>query len=671
MNQFQSILIANRGEIAVRVMGTAKRMGFRTIAVHSDADAQAPHVRKADAAIGVGPAPASESYLNAERILEAARYSGAEAVHPGYGFLSENAEFVRACEAAGFVFIGPTAEAVELMGNKAEAKRRMADFGIPGIPGYHGAEQSDDALLKAADEIGFPLMVKAAAGGGGRGMRLVSDLQSLREALGTARSEARSAFGSNELILERALLRPRHVEVQVFADAHGAVVHLGERDCSVQRRHQKVIEEAPCPVMTETLRTQMGQAAVEVARSIGYRGAGTVEFLLDGEGQFYFLEMNTRLQVEHPVTELITGLDLVELQIRVAQGEPLGFTQEEVSLAGHAIEARLYAEDPAQGFLPCTGRIELWQPATGTGVRVDGGIESGQEVSAFYDPMLAKLIAWGEDRDTARRRLLAALNETVLLGPETNKRFLAEILRNPTFAQGKATTAFIDEKFSEGDLRGSEPTLEQAAVAAVIQFCAERDAALAKTVAVAPELLHWSSTGSLQTRYRLTCGGREFELAVFPQGMKDYLVKSAEGATDLSVLAKDSKGVRLQVNGHTVQACAKLDAGGALHLAMDGDTRVFRDRLAHSGLDVEEDGAGRVLAPMHGKLVEMFVQAGDSVQKGKRLAVLEAMKMQHDLLAEVNGVVREIHAHAEAQVAADELLFEIELNEEKDAGTGA
>ena len=671
MSQFQSILIANRGEIAVRVMGTAKRMGFRTIAVHSDADAQAPHVRKADAAIGVGPAPASESYLNAERILEAARHSGAEAVHPGYGFLSENAEFVRACEAAGFVFIGPTAEAVELMGNKAEAKRRMADFGIPGIPGYHGAEQSDDALLKAADEIGFPLMVKAAAGGGGRGMRLVSDLQSLREALGTARSEARSAFGSNELILERALLRPRHVEVQVFADAHGAVVHLGERDCSVQRRHQKVIEEAPCPVMTETLRTQMGQAAVEVARSIGYRGAGTVEFLLDGEGQFYFLEMNTRLQVEHPVTELITGLDLVELQIRVAQGEPLGFTQEEVLLAGHAIEARLYAEDPAQGFLPCTGRIELWQPATGTGVRVDGGIESGQEVSAFYDPMLAKLIAWGEDRGTARRRLLAALNETVLLGPETNKRFLAEILRNPTFAQGKATTAFIDEKFSEGDLRGSEPTLEQAAVAAVIQFCAERDAALAKTVAVAPELLHWSSTGSLQTRYRLTCGGREFELAVFPQGMKDYLVKSAEGATDLSVLAEDSKGVRLQVNGRTVQACAKLDAGGALHLAMDGDTRVFRDRLAHSGLDVEEDGAGRVLAPMHGKLVEMFVQAGDSVQKGKRLAVLEAMKMQHDLLAEVNGVVREIHAHAEAQVAADELLFEIELNEEKDAGTGA
>jgi len=285
--------------------------------------------------------------------------------------------------------------------------------------------------------------------------------------------------------------------------------------------------------------------------------------------------------------------------------------------------------------------------------------------------MLAKLIAWGEDRGTARRRLLAALNETVLLGPETNKRFLAEILRNPTFAQGKATTAFIDEKFSEGDLRGSEPTLEQAAVAAVIQFCAERDAALAKTVAVAPELLHWSSTGSLQTRYRLTCGGREFELAVFPQGMKDYLVKSAEGATDLSVLAEDSKGVRLQVNGRTVQACAKLDAGGALHLAMDGDTRVFRDRLAHSGLDVEEDGAGRVLAPMHGKLVEMFVQAGDSVQKGKRLAVLEAMKMQHDLLAEVNGVVREIHAHAEAQVAADELLFEIELNEEKDAGTGA
>ena len=408
MTRFSSILIANRGEIACRVIRTARALGYRTIAVYSEADAGAPHTQLADEAVCIGPAPVGESYLVAEKILNAAKQSGAEAVHPGYGFLSENAGFARACEDAGLVFIGPTPDAIDLMGNKAEAKRRMIVAGVPCVPGYEGKDQSDEVLLAEADKIGFPVMIKAAAGGGGRGMRLVHAKGDLAGAIRLARSEAENAFGSGELILEKAIIRPRHVEVQVFADTQGNTIYLGERDCSVQRRHQKVVEEAPCPVMTPDLRARMGAAAVEAARSISYRGAGTVEFLLDAKGAFYFLEMNTRLQVEHPVTEEITGLDLVALQIQVAQGEPLGITQDGVRLNGHAIEVRLYAEDPAQGFLPATGPVDLWLPGSGAGIRVDSGIRSGQDISPFYDPMLAKIIAHGETREIARRRLIEA-----------------------------------------------------------------------------------------------------------------------------------------------------------------------------------------------------------------------------------------------------------------------
>ncbi|MBT7759614.1 MAG: ATP-grasp domain-containing protein, partial [Rhodospirillaceae bacterium] len=383
MRTFESILVANRGEIAVRVMSTAQSLGYRAIAVYSEADAQAPHVQMADDAVLIGPAPVGESYLDMARILKAAKASGAQAIHPGYGFLAENASFAQACEDAGLVFIGPGVEAIDLMGNKAAAKRRMIDADVPCVPGYEGDDQSDEAMIREANNIGFPLMVKAAAGGGGRGMRLVEQSGDVADALAAARSEALNAFGSDELILERAIIRPRHVEVQVFADSHGNVIHLGERDCSVQRRHQKVVEEAPCPVMTPDLRARMGAAAVEAARSIAYRGAGTVEFLLDGNGEFYFLEMNTRLQVEHPVTELITGLDLVALQIQVAEGRELGLNQDDITLNGHAIEVRLYAEDPAQDFLPVTGAIDLWRPALGEGVRIDAGIATGLEVSPF------------------------------------------------------------------------------------------------------------------------------------------------------------------------------------------------------------------------------------------------------------------------------------------------
>ena len=420
---FSKILVANRGEIAWRVMRTAKAMGYRTVAVYSDADKDAPHVAFADEAVRIGPPPVGESYLSIDRILEAAHKSGADAIHPGYGFLSENEAFATACEKAGLVFIGPPPAAIAAMGNKAAAKRRMIDAGVPCVPGYQGADQSDANLEKEARKIGLPVMVKAAAGGGGRGMRLVERDADLLEAIRTARAEAESAFGSGELILEKAVVDARHVEIQVFADAHGNVIHLGERDCSVQRRHQKVIEEAPSPAVNADLRNRMGAAAVAAARTIGYRGAGTVEFLLGADGAFYFLEMNTRLQVEHPVTEAITGQDLVAWQLKVAAGEKLPLTQEQVKFSGHAIEVRLYAEDAYAGFLPQTGRIDVWRPAAGPGIRVDHGMKDGLAISPFYDPMIAKVIAHGANREEARTRLVQALARHRRAGPDHQPAF--------------------------------------------------------------------------------------------------------------------------------------------------------------------------------------------------------------------------------------------------------
>jgi geranyl-CoA carboxylase alpha subunit len=445
VKEFSKVLVANRGEIAWRVMRTAKAMGYRTVAVYSDADRNAPHVAFADEAVRIGPPPVGESYLNIQRILDAAKLSAADAVHPGYGFLSENEGFAAACEKSGLVFIGPPPAAIASMGNKAAAKRRMIEAGVPCVPGYQGSDQSDAGLEKEARKIGLPVMVKAAAGGGGRGMRLVRSDGELPDAVRSARTEAASAFGSGELILEKAVVDARHVEIQVFADGHGNVIHLGERDCSVQRRHQKVVEEAPSPAVNEDLRARMGAAAVAAARAIGYRGAGTVEFLLASDGAFYFLEMNTRLQVEHPVTEMIAGLDLVEWQLRVARGEALPLTQEEVTLAGHAIEVRLYAEDAYAGFLPQTGRVDVWRPASGPGVRIDHGMKDGYAISSFYDPMIAKVIAHGATRDQARARLVKALLDTVVLGPTTNRHFLIRLLAHPEFAAGRATTSFLDK----------------------------------------------------------------------------------------------------------------------------------------------------------------------------------------------------------------------------------
>ncbi len=661
MSRFSSILVANRGEIACRVIRTARAQGYRTIAVYSDVDAGAPHVQMADEAVPIGPGPVSESYLVQEKILDAARTSGAGAVHPGYGFLSENADFAAACEAAGLVFIGPAAEAIRLMGNKAEAKRRMIAANVPCVPGYEGEQQDDATLLAAAERIELPVMVKAAAGGGGRGMRLVHDRSDLANAIKLARAEAESAFGNGDLILEKAIVRPRHVEVQVFGDEQGNLVHLGERDCSVQRRHQKVVEEAPCPIMTDALREQMGAAAVAAARSIEYRGAGTVEFLLEEGGNFYFLEMNTRLQVEHPVTELVTGMDLVALQLQVAQGEPLGLSQEDVALEGHAIEVRLYTEDPAQDFLPTPGPVDLWSPPAGIGIRVDDGIQSGQAVSPFYDPMVAKIIASGPTRETARLRLVEALNETVLFGTRHNRDFLVACLQKDTFAEGRATTAFIEDEFNPGEIADSIPGFADSAVAAVLELALEHQALSDTSVTVSRELRDWASASPLVSRKRYVHGEQVHDLSITPLGGDRYRVFEDETAVTVGIAAMDdSRGhVTVDDSRHTVRYHRPEE--GRIYLSVDGRSAEFRDMIRLDGLSDSSGGSGDVVSPMHGLLLEVRVSTGDDVESGQVLAVLEAMKMHYEILAEVSGTVKQTLVEAGTQVAAEELLIEIEV----------
>jgi geranyl-CoA carboxylase alpha subunit len=604
---FTTVLVANRGEIAWRVMRTARAMGYRTVAVHSDADRDAPHVGFADQAVRLGPPPVGESYLSIDRILEAAHTSGADAVHPGYGFLSENAEFASACEKAGLVFIGPPPAAIAAMGNKAAAKRRMIEAGVPCVPGYQGADQGDATLEAEARRIGLPVMVKAAAGGGGRGMRLVAQEGELLEAIRAARAEAESAFGSGELILEKAVVDARHVEIQVFADAHGNVLHLGERDCSVQRRHQKVIEEAPSPAVNADLRHRMGAAAVAAARTIGYRGAGTVEFLLGADGAFYFLEMNTRLQVEHPVTEAITGLDLVEWQLRVARGEALPITQEQVRLRGHAIEVRLYAEDAYADFLPQAGRIAVWRPAAGPGVRIDHGMTDGLAISPFYDPMIAKVIAAGANREEARRRLIKALRDTVVLGPTTNRHFLIRVLEHPEFAAGKATTAFLaTHRFAAPDLTDAH---WQTAAALLWQHSAARYPA---------DLRGWRNSNPEPTPFRLAVGDTERALAL----------GEARAASPPHVI--DGTDIVVDFDGFTVR---------------------FHDRTYLPPASAAAGSDGTLRAPMDGRIVAIKVAAGDRVVRGQTLVVLEAMKIQHQLKAALDASVESIAVQEGQQVA--------------------
>ncbi|MBE7635374.1 acetyl-CoA carboxylase biotin carboxylase subunit [Sneathiella sp. P13V-1] len=656
MSRFSKILIANRGEIACRVIRTAHEMGYSTVAVYSEADADALHVAMADEAVLIGPAPVGESYLDMDRIFSAAEVTGADAIHPGYGFLSENAAFAKACEERNITFIGPSEEAIDVMGNKAEAKRRMIDAGVPCVPGYEGEDQSDSHFIKAADEIGFPVMVKAAAGGGGRGMRLVAKPEKLEKALATARSEAENAFGSGELILEKAVIEPRHIEIQVFADSHGNVVHLGERDCSIQRRHQKVIEEAPSPAVSEELRQKMGAAAVAAAKAINYRGAGTVEFLLGADGSFYFLEMNTRLQVEHPVTECITGFDLVEWQLRVARGEVLPSLQDDIVLFGHAIEARLYAEDPYKDFLPRVGTLVSWRPAIGEGLRCDHGLVDGIEITPHYDAMIAKVIAYGESREDARLRLIRSLEQTQDLGLTTNRQFLIDCLKHDAFTNGEATTGFIESYFPKKTRTRPEPTKQDIALAASLLFAIQQHDTGSDTDG-------WDSAAINISPMVVEVGENKHSFQIQQNDLSSYLVRAGEEEWNISFLDEFDTEIRVLLNGvqKTIHFAEDTDL---LHIAVGALTFSAREvTLAPAG-SADGAGDGRIAAPMNGRVIDILVKAGDKVEKGQIVAMLEAMKMEHEIPARISGTVTSIGAKKDDQVASKAMLVEIEAEED-------
>ncbi len=644
--KFSKILVANRGEIAVRVMQTAKAMGYQTVAVYSDADRNARHVQEADEAVYIGASKVSESYLSIAKIIEACKKTGADAVHPGYGFLSENTDFAQACIDNQISFIGPTASAIELMGSKRLSKIAMIEAGVPCVPGYEGDRQDLEYLAAQAEQIGFPIMVKASAGGGGRGMRLVQQASELIEALQTARSEAENAFGSGELILEKAVIAPRHVEIQVFGDTHGNYVYLFERDCSIQRRHQKVVEEAPCPVMTPELRQQMGEAAVAAAKACAYVGAGTVEFLLDASGAFYFLEMNTRLQVEHPVTELITGLDLVEWQLRVANGEHLPLKQQELNFNGHAIEVRLYAEDPRQDFLPQTGKVLRWKPATLPNVRIDHGMLATDEVSPFYDPMVAKVIAYGKTRQDAIRLLARAVDDSVLLGVNSNKQFLVNLLRHPVVVGGDTNTAFIQQHFqNDPSLHHQVLSLETLAIAAAL-FSQNKGTAV------------WQTGLGVPLPLKLQIADQQIQLQVSSVN-NTFTAQFCDQSVCIDVLERTSEYLVYLIDGIRRRVQYVLDSD-QLYLDRDNGNIVIRNVTYAAPEATDVAGDGKIRAPMDGAVVNILVNKGDQVVRGQTLLVLEAMKIQQQIKADVDGVVEDVLGQQGQQVKKRQMLFTIQ-----------
>jgi len=659
---FDKILIANRGEIACRVARTARRMGIATVAVYSEADAGAMHVGLCDEAYLIGPAAARESYLLSGRIMEAAQLSGAQAIHPGYGFLSENADFARACAAEGVVFIGPPADAIVAMGSKSEAKTLMASAGVPLVPGYHGEDQTAETLLRAAEEVGYPLLIKASAGGGGKGMRVVGSAGEFEQALASVRREASASFGDEKVLLERYLVSPRHVELQIFTDSQGNAVHLFERDCSIQRRHQKVLEESPAPGMTPELRTRMGEAAVNAATAIGYVGAGTVEFLLDPEGAFYFMEMNTRLQVEHPVTEMISGQDLVEWQLRVAFGEPLPLSQEALRISGHAIEARVYAETPARDFLPATGILRyLKVPAQGPHVRVDTGVVQGDEVSVHYDPMIAKLIVWDRDRDSALRRLRAALAEYRIVGVSTNLEFLSTLCALPAYADALLDTGFIDKHESSLFPAATELPDEVMALACLEELLQEKSLAKGTQAASKDPWSPWGlgtgwrmNKGSFQTLHFIVAGEERALTVHYRQDA--FLIELPGGKRRVSGELLGNGDLLADIEGRRLKA-AVVRHGRELTILHDGKSwQMIRHDPRLDAMEGEGEGGGLV-APMPGSVVAVHVAPGDQVREGDKLIVVEAMKMEHTITAPQAGTVKEIHFDVGDQVEeGDELL---------------
>ena len=648
------LLIANRGEIACRILRTAKVMGLTTIAVHSAIDRTARHAREADQCVDLGGTKATENYLDIDRLLQAARTNGAEAIHPGYGFLSENAAFARAVEQAGLIWIGPPSSAIEAMGSKSAAKALMHTAGVPLVPGYHGDDQGLERFRQAAHEIGYPVLLKASAGGGGKGMKVVEREADLAEALASAQREAQASFGDARVLLERYVLDPRHVEIQVFADQHGHCLYLNERDCSIQRRHQKVVEEAPAPGLDARLRRAMGEAAVRAAQAIGYVGAGTVEFLLDDRGAFYFMEMNTRLQVEHPVTEAITGLDLVAWQIRVARGETLPLEQSHVPLNGHAIEVRLYAEDPAHDFLPATGTLVLYrEPAPGIGRRIDSGVEEGDTVSPYYDPMLGKLIAWGEDREQARLRLLAMLDELVIAGVRTNARFLQRILAHPAFAAGELDTGFIP-RFHATLLREAPPLCARfwaVAARAWLETCPAR----------IDERDPWSPWARLDgvrlglpsvACLTLTCEEQTQTVTLDPR--RSPGMSYAEGS-----LRVEHEGVGTR---HAV-----FRQGETLYVHWQGEYRTVRRHRADTAQAPRQVHQGSLVAPMNGSIVRVMTQVGEAVEAGASLVVVEAMKMEHSMRAPFAGTVTVLACREGDMVSEGAVLVALEPHTPADA----
>ncbi len=653
---FRKILIANRGEIACRVIKTARRMGVRTVAVFSEADAHARHTRLADEAVLIGPPPARESYLDIARIIAAARDTGAEAIHPGYGFLSENEDFAAACADAGIVFIGPPVAAIKAMGSKSAAKSLMESAPVPLVPGYHGDEQEPAFLRKEADRIGYPVLLKPSAGGGGKGMRVVEKSADFVDALASCKREATSSFGDDHVLIEKYVTRPRHVEIQVFADTHDHCVFLFERDCSVQRRHQKVLEEAPAPGMTAVRRREMGEAAVAAARAVGYVGAGTVEFIADQDGRFYFMEMNTRLQVEHPVTEMITGQDLVEWQLRVAAGEPLPLTQEQLAIRGHAIEARIYAEDPAKGFLPSTGKLlHLAPPAESLHVRVDTGVEQGDEITPYYDPMIAKLIVWDQTRELARSRMLQALAQYRIVGVANNVEFLSRLTACPAFANADLDTGLIERERAflfppEGD--APDQAYLVAALATLL-----REEAQARTADV--------SSGDPYSPWRFADGWRlnapaerrlvfrhgESERTVIVRYTRDAHLLELDGRVHPARGELGPNGtLRVELAGLRLDASV-IVAGEKRHVFLDGRSYQLArvDPLHHAG---EGQGAeGGVAAPMPGKVIAWLAQPGTDVEKGTPLLILEAMKMEHTITAPATGRLVAFHYAVGEQVS--------------------
>ena len=626
---FDTVLVANRGEIAVRVIRTLRSLGVRSVAVFSDADADARHVREADTAVRLGPAPAAESYLSVERLLEAAARSGAQAVHPGYGFLAENAAFARACADAGLVFIGPPADAIALMGDKIRAKETVEAAGVPVVPGGR-----DPELAKAAHELGAPVLLKPSAGGGGKGMRLVRDLTLLEEEIAAARREARASFGDDTLLVERWVDRPRHIEIQILADAHGNVVHLGERECSLQRRHQKVVEEAPSVLLDSGTRAAMGEAAVQAARSCGYAGTGTVEFIVPGNdpSSYYFMEMNTRLQVEHPVTELVTGLDLVEWQLRVAAGERLPFAQDDITLTGHAVEARICAEDPARGFLPSGGTVIRLHEPQGNGIRTDSGLSEGTEVGSLYDPMLSKVIAYGPDRATALRKLRAALADTVTLGVPTNAGFLRRLLAHPDVVAGELDTGLV-EREAESLIPDEVPVEVYEAAAAV------------RLDALRPKDDGWTDPFSVPDGWRLGGTPKPVGFHLRVSEPVEYVPRGTHTVT------ADQVAVTLDGVRHTFHRAGDW-------LGRDGDAWQVRDHdpVAASLSGADRSGAGSLTAPMPGTVTVVKVAVGDQVAAGQSLLVVEAMKMEHVVSAPHAGTVAELDVTPGSTVAMDQVL---------------